>query len=254
MEKWSILAVDDDIKILEILRQYLEEDGHSVHTCTDGACVMDALETKKPDVILLDLVLPDTDGLSLMHRIREKTSVPIIVVSGKGDTMDRVVGLELGADDYVTKPFHLREIAARIKTVMRRKAPVQKENNDQRPSESGNNQPVPDKDDAAHLYIFDGWTLDCGKLELCDPDKKSVPLTTGEFVMLRTLLQRPQRALSRDFLFERTRDHDFESYDRAVDIQMTRLRKKLRDDPRAPRFIKTVRGIGYMFIADVKKG
>lgn len=251
MEKLHILSIDDDPKIGDLLRQYMEEDGHSVHILTEGRLVLPFLASHQVDVILLDIILPDTDGLTLMRDLRAQTDVPIIVVSGKDDTMDKIIGLELGADDYVTKPFHLREIAARIKTVIRR-------NRDDAGASAAKTDHAHVQPDIAQKVTngasvrFEGWTLDNARHELRDPQGGAVALTTGEFMLLQILVQSPHRVLSRDYLFEQTRDADFEAYDRAVDIQITRLRKKMDDNPREPRFIKTIRGVGYMFIAKVE--
>jgi DNA-binding response OmpR family regulator len=239
MQNKTILAVDDDLQILKVLEQYLQESGASVLTASNGKAVLDILDTKKVDVILLDLVLPDTDGLDLMAKVRQKVNVPIIVLSGKGDAMDRVVGLELGADDYISKPFHLREVTARIKSVLRR--------TENRRAVGG------EKNSAARVLRFEGWTMDTDKFELIGPDKKAVSLTTSEFQLLQTFLEAPNRVLTREQLFEHTRSNSYESFDRAIDIQVGRLRKKLCDNPQSPRLIKTIRGVGYMFVGDVKK-
>ncbi len=189
---------------------------------------------------MLDLGLPDTTGLTLMGEIRAKVDAPIIVVSGKGDTTDKVVGLEMGADDYVGKPFHLRELSARIKTVLRR---------------SAKNETAPAKEETqeAEIIEFDEWVMNTGRFEITGADKAPLDLTTGEFQLLHTLVKSANRVLSREQLFDLTRGDDYDSFDRAVDIQIGRLRKKLGDDPKSPRLIKTVRGVGYMFIGDVKK-
>jgi two-component system phosphate regulon response regulator OmpR len=240
MEKITILAVDDDPKITKLVKQFLEEDGYRVLTAESGKETFDVLNQNKVSLILLDLVLPDIDGFSLMTRIRGLTEAPIIVVSGKGDAADKIVGLELGADDYISKPFHLREMSARIKTVLRR----------MHKSDAATAAPAAE---GAKVIEFDGWTMNTGRFELLDPSGKPVELTTGEFQLLQTLVEAHQRALSREQLFDITRSDDYDSFDRAIDIQIGRLRKKLDDDPKTPHFIKTVRGVGYMFIGNVKK-
>lgn len=234
----TVLAIDDDPKILKVLSQYLEEDGYKVFTALNGKEALELLEKKQVSVVLLDLVLPDTDGLSLMRQIQSKKDVPIIVVSGKGDATDKVVGLELGADDYICKPFHLREVVARIKSVLRR-------------SEVGDKVSAAGNDNL--LIEFEGWTMDTGKFELRSPDDEAIGLTTSEFQLLQTLVEANNRVMSRERLFEITRNDNYDSFDRAIDIQIGRLRKKLNDDPRSPRFIKTIRGVGYMFVGNIKK-
>jgi DNA-binding response OmpR family regulator len=239
MEKATILAIDDDPKITRLVKQFLEEDGHRVLTAGTGEAALGILHESKVDLILLDLVLPDIDGFAMMGRLRGMTQAAIIVVSGKGDAADKIVGLEMGADDYLTKPFHLRELSARIKTVLRR---TQK-----------SMSVAPPANDTSKIIEFDGWTMNPGKFELISPEGKPVDLTTGEFQLLKTLVEANQRTLSRDQLFDITRGDDYDSFDRAIDIQIGRLRKKLDDDPKNPHFIKTVRGVGYMFIGNVRK-
>jgi two-component system phosphate regulon response regulator OmpR len=242
MEKTVVLAVDDDPKITRLVKQFLEEDGYRVLTAGSGKEAFDILHETRVNLILLDLVLPDIDGFALMTRIRSLTESPIIVVSGKGDAADKIVGLEMGADDYISKPFHLRELTARIKTVLRR---TQK-------TEAGP-AAAPAAANGARIIEFDGWTMNVGRFELLDPSGRPVDLTTGEFQLLQTLVEANQRALSREQLFDITRSDDYDSFDRAIDIQIGRLRKKLDDDPKRPHFIKTVRGVGYMFIGNVRK-
>ncbi|PJB69057.1 MAG: DNA-binding response regulator [Alphaproteobacteria bacterium CG_4_9_14_3_um_filter_47_13] len=206
---------------------------------------MSVLESNNPDVILLDLRLPDIDGLTLMGKIRLKVDIPIIVVSGKDDSTDRVVGLEMGADDYVGKPFQLRELSARIKSVLRRTSSVQ--DHSVAAAKEGH------EDSAPEIIEFENWVMDTGRFEVRGVDKKTVDLTTGEFQLLYALVKSSNRVLSREQLFDLTRDSNYDSFDRAVDIQIGRLRKKLDDDPKTPKLIKTVRGIGYMFIGHIKK-
>jgi two-component system, OmpR family, response regulator len=236
----TVLAVDDDPKILKLLRQYLEEDGYRIFTAETGKAAMEILKTQSPSVVLLDLVLPDTDGLALMRQIQASTDIPVIVISGKGDATDKVVGLELGADDYISKPFHLREVVARIKSVLRR-------------VELAGQQPEKGAGNDNRILQFDGWTMDTGKFELTSPDRTPVDLTTSEFQLLQTLAESHNRVMSRERLFEITRNDNYDSFDRAIDIQIGRLRKKLNDDPKSPRYIKTIRGVGYMFVGNVEK-
>lgn len=251
MSKIHILFVDDDPKIGTMVKQYLEEDGHIVHVASCGAESLDIMTKEKDniDIVLLDMVLPDYDGLSLLREYHTiKPGLPVIVVSGKGDAADKIVGLEMGADDYLVKPFHLRELSARIKTVLRRsEAPSSAE------TASQNKKLAQQADEQNMKLHFNGWEMDCRKYEVIGPDGTPIPFTSGEFEMLLALARSAHKILSRERLFEVTRGVQSEAYDRAVDIQIGRLRKKLNDDPRAPTFIKTVRGVGYMFIADVEK-
>lgn len=242
MANWTVLAIDDDPKILTLVKTYLEEESYSVLTAANGRDALSVLQAGKPDVILLDMLLPDLNGLTLMGELRKRTGAPVIVVSGKGDETDRVIGLEMGADDYITKPFSLRELTARIKSVMRRVS---------NPEEKSDNAEQSER--SPQVLEFNGWRMDCARYEVVDPANKPVDLTTGEFKLLQVLVNSSNRALSRDHLFDVTRGEDYDSFDRAVDIQINRLRRKLGDDPKSPELIKTVRGIGYMFIGDVKK-
>lgn len=238
MAKSTVLSVDDDENLQQVIGQYLEDDGHTVLKALSGA----ELEKKlgmEVDVILLDLVLPDAEGFSLISKIRSKTKAPIIIVSGKSDTTEKVVGLEMGADDYIVKPFEMRELAARIKAVIRRAA---------------GEQPMSEtiaKAAAKEKIGFSGWTLDRLQYQLFDKEGKSADLTAGEFRLLEALVTSPHRVLTRDYLFELTRSGEFDAFDRAVDIQIGRIRKKMGDDPKTPQFIKTVRGIGYMFCSAI---
>lgn len=246
MRQFSVLIIDDDEKIRNVVGHYMEDDGYKVLSAGSGAEAMNVVKQSAPDVVLLDLGLPDTNGLTLMNEIRAQISAPIIVVSGKDDSTDRVVGLEMGADDYVGKPFHLRELSARVKTVLRR---VVKDNDSPAPPGEGGK----DKNEDSEVIQFENWTMNTGRFEVTDADHNPVELTTGEFQLLHTLVKSANRVLSREQLFDLTRGNDYDSFDRAVDIQIGRLRKKLNDDPKTPRLIKTVRGVGYMFIGTVTK-
>lgn len=233
MAKATILSVDDDQGIQMVVQNYLEDDGYKVVQAFTGKDVHSLLETTPFDVVLLDLVLPDAEGFSLIGAIRAKTKKPIIIVSGKSDTTEKIVGLEMGADDYLTKPYEMRELSARIKAVLRR-AQIDE------PSTAAANE-------SQKNIVFDGWTLDRSQYQLFDPNNQSADLTTGEFKLLEALVTSPNRTLSREHLFDLTREGKFDVFDRAIDIQIARIRKKLNDDPKSPSIIKTVRGIGYMF-------
>lgn len=238
MNKGTILSVDDDENLQTVIGQYLEGDGYKVVKAVNAGSAMEKAGAHELDVILLDLVLPDGEGLTLIPQLQTKTSAAIIVVSGKSDTTEKIICLEMGADDYITKPFEMRELSARIKAVLRRREP----------SNDASKNETKEKNKAKEKIEFEqGWCLDRTQYQLFDDKNKSVELTTGEFKLLEALVLSANRALSREHLFELTRDGEFDAYDRAIDIQVARLRKKLRDDSKAPRIIKTVRGVGYMF-------
>ncbi|MCC7305679.1 MAG: response regulator transcription factor [Alphaproteobacteria bacterium] len=236
MPKATVLNVDDDENLQVVVGQYLEDDGYRVLKALTGKDLQERLPTANADVVLLDLVLPDAEGFSLIGKIREQSKAPIIIVSGKTDTTEKIVGLEMGADDYITKPFEMRELSARIKAVLRRSG-----------FESPDDVKIAANSEGQEKIYFSGWCLDRTQYQLFDHKGKPADLTTGEFKLLEALVLAPQRVLSRDRLFEITREGDFDAFDRAIDIQVGRLRKKLGDTPAKPKFIKTVRGVGYMF-------
>ncbi|MBB1249114.1 response regulator [Rhizobium sp. G21] len=229
-QKEHILVVDDDQRIRQMLARYFEDEGYRVTAVADGAAMRDALRSDAFDIVLLDLMLPGESGLELARDIRARFETPIIMLTGKDDVLDRIVGLELGADDYMSKPFHLREVLARIRTVLRRRAPPRQE------------APV-----EADQVIFEGWTLDLSRRSLTRADGQMVDLTTGEFDMLAVMARNAGRVLSRDRLMDLTRGRNLEAFDRTIDAQIARLRKKIEDDPGNPQIIKSVRGIGYVF-------
>jgi two-component system, OmpR family, response regulator len=237
MTKGVIMTVDDDANLQTVLGEYLEEDGYKVIKADSVRSAIEKAQLSELDVILLDLVLPDGEGLGLIPQLRTQSNAPIIVVSGKSDTTEKVVCLEMGADDYMTKPFELRELSARIKAVLRR---------------SNDNAVSADevKSDAAEKIFFNGWCLDRTQYQLFDEGNASADLTTGEFKLLEALLLSPNRALSREHLFDLTRSQNYDSYDRAIDIQIARIRKKLKNNSS---LIKTVRGVGYMFCGQIQE-
>ncbi len=246
MEETShILIVDDDPMIRSLLRRYLVGEGLRVSEATDGAGIRAALAHGPVHAVLLDLVMPGEDGLALARMIRQRSNVPIIMLTGKGELIDRVVGLESGADDYITKPFELRELLARIRAVIRRTSP-------QPIPELALDQPAPTPA-AGETLTFEGWGLDLLKRELRDPAGSEVPLTAGEFELLRVFASNPNRVLSRERLIELVKGRDWASFDRAIDTQVGRLRKKIEADPANPTLIKTVRGGGYIFAAAVRQ-
>ncbi|HKO08108.1 MAG TPA: response regulator [Alphaproteobacteria bacterium] len=238
-EKPHILIVDDDKGIRNMLRRYLAAEGFQVSEAADGSALRAALKDAKVDLVLLDLVMPGEDGLSLARDIRRHSSVPIIIVTGKGDLIDRVVGLEAGADDYLAKPFHLREVLARIRSVLRRARPPAQ------PSEEGK------PPGAGEILGFLGWELDLTRRELQPPSGARVPLTTGEFELLRVFARNANRVLSRDQLLDLVKGRGWSAFDRSIDTQVARLRRKIERDPGKPELIKTVRGAGYIFAAAV---
>ncbi|MAF68844.1 MAG: DNA-binding response regulator [Micavibrio sp.] len=245
MSKASVAVLDDDENLRFVVKSYLESDGYSVFDASTGKNFFSIIENHKIDLILLDLGLGNEDGLGLLPLIKQKTSAPVIIVSGKDGTTDRVVGLEMGADDYITKPFEMRELSARVKANIRRTqamvtAPVQGVSSTQ-------TQISKDEVSTDNLRIGE-WVFDKARLQLIHDDGAIEDLTKNEYDLLSTFVARPNRAISRDYLYEALKEDDYNSFDRAIDVQVTRLRKKLRDDPKKPRYIKTVRGVGYMFI------
>lgn len=231
----KVLIVDDDLEISAILSRYLQGQGLAVQVAHDGAQARAALDPPDFDVVLLDLGLPDADGLGLIRELRSRWSGPVIIVSGRGESIERVVGLELGADDYVCKPFDLRELLARIRSVLRRAhAPSS-------PVTSG------------RRYTFDGMNLDTGGHKLSGRNGEEVSLTTGELDLLQVFLERPHQVLSRDQLMNAIHGRDAGPYDRAIDVQIVRLRRKVEVDPANPQLIKAVRGSGYLFACPVEK-
>ena len=240
-----ILVVDDDHRIRAMLRRYLTDEGFAVIEAANGLAMRAAWDSNKIDLVLLDLVMDGEDGLSLARFIRQRSDIPVIILTGKGDLIDRVVGLEAGADDYIAKPFHLREVLARIRTVMRRS----------RPPVAANIPPpaAPDGFEGKErdIILFDGWKLDLPRRELRRPNDDVVPLTTGEFDLLSALACHPNRVLGRDRLMDLMKGRDWAAYDRAIDTQIVRLRRKIEENPGQPKLIKTVRGAGYIFAASV---
>ncbi|HEY6334513.1 MAG TPA: response regulator [Alphaproteobacteria bacterium] len=239
-EQLRILVVDDDKGVRNMLRRYLCDEGFAVSEAQDGTQARAIFAREKLDLVLLDLTMPGEDGLSVARHIRQHSAVPIIMLTGKGELIDRVVGLEAGADDYIPKPFHLREILARIRSVMRRSRPVEKVL-----------EPDKSKSSERSSLAFQGWRLDLLKRELYAADGSPVPLTTAEFELLRVLAQHPNRVLNRDQLMDFLKGREWAAYDRTIDTQVVRLRKKVERDPKRPELIKTVRGAGYIFASEV---
>ncbi|OJX68377.1 response regulator [Magnetospirillum sp. 64-120] len=239
-----ILVVDDDLEIGALLKEFLGMQGFMVTTVSDGAAMRKVIEVGTIDLVILDLMLPGEDGLSLCRFLRDATRLPVIMLTAMGDETDRVVGLEMGADDYLAKPFSTRELLARIKAVLRRvgdhDAPV---------GETALAAPR----DAAHRDIlrFADWTLDAGRRQLRSPDGVLVEITGGEYDLLLAFLLNSQRVLNRDQLLDLTRGRVAGPMDRTIDVQVGRLRRKLEVDPKNPELIKTVRGGGYVLTTEV---
>lgn len=230
-----ILVVDDDREIRDLLGRYLTKQGYRVTTAADGRDMRDAMRDRTIDLVVLDIMLPGDDGLSLCREIRSRSPIPVIMLTAKGDDVDRIVGLEMGADDYLPKPFNPRELMARIKAVLRRSG------------EAPGGLAGGRREEEGGILSFEGWRLDLERRELTAPDGVLVPLSAGEFGLLAALAARPQRVLSRDQLLDLVRGRDAQPFDRSIDVQVSRLRRKIETDMREPRLIKTVRGGGYMF-------
>jgi DNA-binding response OmpR family regulator len=234
-----ILIVEDDAKVRLLLRRCFESEGFRISEAGSGAEALDRLAAGVVDLVTLDLNLPDGDGFAVGREIRARSAVPIIMVTGKGDTIDRVVGLELGADDYITKPFQLREVVARVRAVLRRTVSG---------SQAGGGAGGPGRD---HTLCFEGWVLDLPKRELRSAAGAVCELTTSEFDLLKVFATHPNRTLSRDQIMDLLRGHDWTPTDRSIDNLVMRLRRKIEPDAERPRLIKSVRGVGYCFTAAV---
>ena len=228
-----LLLVDDERTLREPLAEYLSRQGFVVEEAPSAAAARSALAARTPDLVLLDVMMPGEDGLSLCRHLVETRRLPVILLTARGEAMDRIVGLEIGADDYVTKPFEPRELVARIRSVLRR-------------SERAGAAPAEEA-----LYEFEGWRLDPLKRRLTDPQGALVPLSTAEFRMLRAFCDHPRQVLDRDRLLDMVQGREAHLFDRAVDNQISRLRRKIEADSRDPHFIQTVRGGGYRFAAEV---
>ncbi|HYA37545.1 MAG TPA: response regulator [Candidatus Methylomirabilis sp.] len=233
--KQRVLVVDDEAEIREMLSEYLNSHGFEVLTADGGKAMRELLAKQVPDVVLLDVNLPGEDGLALARYVRERFDLPIIMVTAADEVVDRVVGLEVGADDYLTKPFDPRELRARIKTVLRRyrhAAPATRVA----------------QESTGRRIAFGRCTLDLDKRQLLDADSREIPLTSMEFELLKVFAERPNRVLTRDQILNITRNRDWDPFDRSIDIRIARLRKKIEVDPDKPGTLKTVRGSGYMFV------
>jgi two-component system OmpR family response regulator len=236
-----ITVLDDEVDITQLLAGYLGSRGYRVTQVHSGRALMALMPTDPPQLVLLDLGLPGEDGFQIARQLREHWRCGLVIVTGRGDSVDKVVGLEVGADDYVTKPFDLRELLARIKAVLRRLAPPEA-----LPTPAMAPAPAP-----LSKRVFAGWGLDTAARSLTNPQGQDVALTTGEFDLLCAFTQHPGRVLSRDFLLEHTRGRGAGPFDRTIDVQVGRLRKKMEADPEDPQIIKSVRGAGYILVPPV---
>ena len=231
-----ILVVDDARDIREPLARYLKTNGYRATPAESAAAARRILKTSAIDLVILDIMMPGEDGLSLCRSIRESSGTPVIMLTARGEELDRIVGLEVGADDYLAKPFNPRELLARVSAVLRRT----------------NTLPPRLKGPAAERYRFGEWTLDAGQREVTGPDGVARALSSGEFKLLMAFIERPKVSLSREHLLDLTKGREAELFDRSIDNQVSRLRRKIERDPKNPRYIKTVWGGGYVFSEDVE--
>jgi len=238
----QILIVDDEPEVRTLLREYFALEGYGVSEAGDGVEMRAHLEQHPVTLITLDINLPGEDGFELAREIRAKRNIPIIMISGKHDPVDRIVGLELGADDYITKPFQLREVLARVRAVLRR-------------YQDHSSPGIPASPAVAHekQYRFEGYVLTPNRRELARAGGQVIDVTAAEFNMLTMFVERPARVLTRDNIMDRLKGHDWSPLDRSIDTLVARLRKKIEANPDRPRLIKTVRAVGYVFAAEVEK-
>jgi len=234
-EQDHVLVVDDDSELRALLAEYLGANGYRVSVATDGREMHRLLESDRPDLVVLDLMLPGDDGLALCRDLRANSSIPVIMLSARRDEVDRIVGIEMGADDYLGKPFSPRELLARIRGILRRTRALSRELVD------------------AHRVRFAGWTLDLTARHLLAADGVVVSLSSAEFRLLSVFVEHPNRVLDRDQLMDLTLGREATPLDRSIDVQVSRLRQRLRDDARNPRIIKTVRNGGYVLAAAVER-
>ncbi|HUX31654.1 MAG TPA: response regulator [Thiobacillus sp.] len=233
-----ILIVDDDAEIRSLLSNYLQKNGYRTTSVAEGKGMLAALDNERVDLIVLDLMLPGDDGLVLCRNLRVRSDIPVIMLTARGEDMDRILGLEMGADDYLPKPFNPRELLARIKSILRRAKAL-----------PGNREI-----DVAARIDFAGWELDTISRQLVSPQGMVVPLSGSEYRLLQVFLNHPNRILSRDQLMELMRGRGTDPFERSIDVQVSRLRHRLADDAKEPAIIKTVRGEGYILSAQVETG
>jgi len=233
-----LLIVDDDVEVLDLLQKFLRQHGYEVDVASDGQGLWQALERRVPDLVILDVMLPGDSGLVLCQRLQAEYKLAVIMLTAMGELSDRVVGLELGADDYLTKPFAARELLARVRAVLRRAG-------------ESPGSPVPASSRA--VLEFSGWQLDVLRRELRSPEGVMIPLSNGEFELLLVFAEHPRRVLSRQQLLDLARGEAHEAYDRSIDVQVSRLRRKLDSDGDSEPLIRTLRNVGYLFTASVTK-
>ena len=232
----KILIVDDDPDVRDIVERCLKDAGYQVWSFADGSGVFDAVSEQNIDLAIVDLVLPDTDGLMLTRKLKEHSGIGVIILSGRGETTEKIIGLEVGADDYVAKPFEPRELLARVRSVLRRLG-----------------HDTADVLAETTVFTFDDWRLDVTARTLISPKGEHIELSSGEFNLLKAFIEHPNRVLSRDQLLDYTHANDTPAFDRSVDVRVGRVRKKIEVDPQNPQFIKTIRNGGYMFAAKVAR-
>lgn len=233
-----LLIVDDDPEICQLVSQFLAPHGYRVSTAADGIAMRQVLARAPVDLVILDLMLPHEDGLSLCRELRASSDIPIIFLTAAGSEADRVVGLEMGADDYLAKPFSSRELLARVRAVLRRTSSAPSTQREATPH--------------GRTLSFSGWSLDTGRRQLRSPDGVLVELTGGEYELLTAFLKNPHAVLNRDQLLDETRGRIAGPFDRTIDVQVGRLRRKIEADPKNPELIKTVRGGGYVLASNVE--
>ena len=233
-----LLIVDDDVEVLDLLQKFLRQHGYEVDVASDGQGLWQALERRVPDLVILDVMLPGDSGLVLCQRLQAEYKVAVIMLTAMGELSDRVVGLELGADDYLTKPFAARELLARVRAVLRRAG-------------ESPGSPVPASSRA--VLEFSGWQLDVLRRELRSPEGVMIPLSNGEFELLLVFAEHPRRVLSRQQLLDLARGEAHDACDRSIDVQVSRLRRKLEADSDSEPLIRTLRNVGYLFTATVNK-
>jgi two-component system OmpR family response regulator len=230
-----VLVVDDDAEIRSLVAEYLTRNGLRVSVACDGREMRQVLQLGRFDLVVLDLMMPGEDGLKLCRELRARSNLPVIMLTARGDELDRIIGLEMGADDYLAKPFNPRELLARISSVLRRA------------------RALPEPPHEARRLRFSGWTLDLATRHLEAPDGADVALSGTEFRLLKVLLDHPNRVLDRNQLLDLTLGRELTPFDRTIDVQLSRLRQRLREDARDPRIIKTVRNEGYVLAANVER-